>query len=124
MRIERGSIVLVVLDPTRGHEQRGTRPCVIVSDPEVSMEQRYPLIAVVPISSTLGKGVLYPVLAPGASGLRTESSALVDHLRSVDKKRVRKVYGQITASELEAIDMGLLAFLGIADNSPTSPDCN
>ncbi|TVR85113.1 MAG: type II toxin-antitoxin system PemK/MazF family toxin, partial [Trueperaceae bacterium] len=28
--IERGSVVLVDLDPTVGHEQRGLRPCVVV----------------------------------------------------------------------------------------------
>ena len=33
MRVERDSIVLVELDPTVGHEQRGVRPCLGVSDP-------------------------------------------------------------------------------------------
>ena len=53
MRLERGTLVLISLDPTRGHEQRGTRPCVVVSDAEISADQRYPLIAVVPVSGTL-----------------------------------------------------------------------
>ena len=29
--MERGDIYLVALDPTSGHEQRGTRPVLIVS---------------------------------------------------------------------------------------------
>ena len=47
MSLARGTVVLVDLEPTQGHEQQGTRPCVVV-----------------PVT-----GALYPDLAPGASGL-------------------------------------------------------
>jgi hypothetical protein len=30
--LNRGTVVLVELDPTLGHEQRGVRPCIAVSD--------------------------------------------------------------------------------------------
>ena len=40
--LERGTLVLLVLDPTVGHEQRGVRPCVAVSDPDVIADQRFP----------------------------------------------------------------------------------
>ncbi|MBI4515504.1 MAG: type II toxin-antitoxin system PemK/MazF family toxin [Deltaproteobacteria bacterium] len=33
MKLDRGSVILLDLDPTVGHEQRGVRPCVVVSDP-------------------------------------------------------------------------------------------
>lgn len=46
------------------------RPCVVVSDPEVVAAQRYPLLALVPITGRAGEGGLYPALAAGASGLR------------------------------------------------------
>jgi mRNA interferase MazF len=95
VKLERGTVALVVLDPTVGHEQRGTRPCVIVSDPDVTSDQRFGLVAVVPVSSTEGEGALYPPLAPGRSGLRKRSFALVDQIRSVDKRRVDRVFGRI-----------------------------
>ena len=37
MRLERGTVLLLDLGPTAGREQRGTRPCVVVSDPEVTV---------------------------------------------------------------------------------------
>jgi mRNA interferase MazF len=111
--LDRGMVVLVELDPTVGREQRGVRPCIAVSDPSVNAEQRFPLIAVVPITGTLGTGALYPVLKPGASGLVKESSALLDHLRSIDKRRIRRIFGRVAASELAAIDEGLELFLGL-----------
>lgn len=113
MIVDRGTIVLVELDPTVGHEQRGTRPCVAVSDPSVNAEQRFPLIAVVPVTGTQGEGALYPELAPSKSGLTKTSYALIDHLRSIDKRRIRRVFGRVTKDELSALDQGLELFLGL-----------
>lgn len=113
MKLDRGSVLLVGLDPTVGHEQRGTRPCVLVSDPDVARDQRYPLLCVLPVTTTPGEGAFYPRLSAGPSGLRRTSYALVDRIRSVDKRRARRVYGRVEPSELAAIDEGLRLFLGL-----------
>ena len=115
MTLDRGTVVLVELDPTVGREQRGVRPCVTVSDPSVNAAQRFPLIAVVPVTGTAGVGALYPALSPGPSGLTRPSYALIDHLRSIDKRRIRRAYGQVESSELAGIDEGLELFLGLTD---------
>ena len=115
MRLGRGSVVVIQLDPTVGREQRGVRPCVVVSDPDVISDQRFPLVCVVPVTGTPGQGLLYPELAPGKSGLAKRSFALIDHLRSVDKRRVRRVFGELARHEIAAIDEGLAAFLGLGE---------
>jgi mRNA interferase MazF len=116
-------LVLLGLDPTVGHEQRGMRPCIVVSDPDVVADQRFPLVGIVPVTGTPGEGALYPSLSPGKSGLTKPSYALVDHLRSVDKRRIRRVFGQVAPAELGTIDDGLLLFLGLHDRetSPSTP---
>jgi len=114
MSLARGAVVLVDLEPTKEHEQQGTRPCVVVSDQGVNSNQRFPLIAVVPVTGTPAQGALYPDLAPGASGLTKPSTALVDQVRSINKQRIRRRYGQVSAAELEAIDRGLCLYLGLA----------
>jgi mRNA interferase MazF len=88
---------------------------VIVSDPEITTDRRFPLVCVVPITGTPGEGLLYPPLAPGKSGLAKRSFALIDHLRSVDKRRVHRVFGELAADEIAAIDEGLAVFLGLTD---------
>ena len=113
MTLDRGTVVLVELDPTAGHEQRGVRPCVVVSDPSVNADQRFPLIAVVPVTGIAGVGALYPAIAPGSSGLAKPSFALVDHIRSIDKRRIRRMFGQVSPGELASIDLGLELFLGL-----------
>lgn len=100
MRLGRGAVVVVGLDPTVGHEQRGARPCIVVSDPDIASDQRFPLVCVVPITGTPGDGLLYPPLAPGKSGLAKKCFALIDHLRSIDKQRVRRVFGDFAAEEV------------------------
>lgn len=85
-----------------GHKQRGLRPCIAVSDPAVNANKRFPLIAVVPVTGT-----------PGESGLAKTSYALIDHLRSIDKRRIRRVFGRVTDDEIAAVDEGLLLFLGL-----------
>jgi mRNA interferase MazF len=111
--LDRGTVVLVELDPTVGHEQRGVRPCITVSDPTVNADQRFPLIAVVPVTGAAGSGALYPGLAAGSSGLTKASYALVDHLRSIDKRRIRRIFGRVSPNELASIDQGLELFLGL-----------
>lgn len=117
MNVDRGMVVLVELDPTVGHEQRGVRPCIAVSDPAVNSDQRFPLIAVVPVTGTPGEGALYPELSRGESGLTKTSYALIDHLRSIDKRRIRRFFGPVTREELALIDEGLELFLGL-DGEP------
>jgi mRNA interferase MazF len=115
VKLGRGAVVVVELDPTLGHEQHGVRPCIVVSDPDVISDQRFPLVCVVPVTGTPGEGLLYPPLAPGQSGLAKESFALIDHLRSVDKRRIRRVFGELPKQEIAAIDEGLALFLGLGD---------
>lgn len=123
MNLGRGAVIVVELDPTLGHEQHGVRPCIVVSDPEVISDQRFPLVCVVPITGTSGEGLLYPPLAPGKSGLAKQSFALIDHLRSIDKRRVRRVFGELAREEMAAIDEGLAVFLGLAErgHAPGEP---
>jgi mRNA interferase MazF len=114
MKLDRGTVVLLDLDPTVGHEQRGVRPCVVVSDPDVISDQRFPLLCVVPVTGTKGEGALYPTLQAGSGGLSKASYALIDHLRSVDKRRVRRVFAPLPRPEMDAVDEGLALFLGLA----------
>lgn len=76
MKLERGTLLLISLDPTVGHEQQGTRPCIAVSDASVNADQRFPLLAIVPVTGTPGVGSLYPRLTPGRELL------ILDHLQS------------------------------------------
>lgn len=115
---ERGSVVMMNLEPVLGHEQGGARPVVIVSDTELGAAQRFGTIAIVPLIRTPGQGALYPAIRPGPSGLKHVSYALTDQVRSVDKRRVGQALGAISARELLDVDRGLRHFLGLTRPPP------
>ena len=74
MKLGRGAVVVVELDPTIGYEQRGMRPCVVVSDPDVISDQRFPLVSVVPITGSLAKGSFIRLSLPATAGSRKSLS--------------------------------------------------
>jgi mRNA interferase MazF len=79
-------------------------------------------VVVVELDPTLGHEQ-HGVRPSGPSGLAKRSFALIDHLRSIDKRRIRRVFGALSAEEMAAIDEGLAFFLGIGDRLqfPGSP---
>jgi mRNA interferase MazF len=85
----------------------------VVTDPAVTEDQRFPMLAVIPLTGTPGEGALYPALRPGESGLHKPSWALIDQLRTIDKRRVNRVFGIISTDELAVIDDGMRLFLGL-----------
>ncbi|KMZ12669.1 Death on curing protein, Doc toxin [Candidatus Burkholderia humilis] len=83
--VTRGDIWLVALNPTRGSEIQKTRPCVIVSPPEIHDYLRTVIVA--PMTSN-GRQVPFriPVTFRQKDGL-----ILLDQIWTVDKVRpVRK----------------------------------
>jgi mRNA-degrading endonuclease toxin of MazEF toxin-antitoxin module len=63
----------------------------------------------VPVTGTAGVDTLYPALAAGPSGLTKSSCVLIDHMRSVDKRRIRRIFGPVLPDELAALFLGLSA---------------
>lgn len=104
----------VALDPAQGREQRGVRPAIVISESAASHHQRFPLLVVVPLTSTLSLGPLYPeIQATTQSGLKNTSAALIDQLRAVDKTRVRALYGLTEQADMARVDHALRMLLAL-----------
>jgi len=102
VEVRRFDVFLVNLDPTVGSEIRKSRPCVIVSPDEMNRHLR--TVVVAPMTTA---GRLYPTrIRTHFDG--TEGLVVVDQLRTVDKARLAKRLGALTADEAAA----LLAVLG------------
>jgi hypothetical protein len=78
-----------------------------------------------PMTGTPGEELLYPLLVPGTSGLANKSFALIDHLRPIDKRWGRRVFGELAVDEIAAIDEGSAVFRGLGDrlNGSGPPAC-
>ena len=95
--MKRGEIWLVNLDPTLGSEIKKTRPCVIVSPPELNQHLRTVMVA--PMTS---KGFAAPFRVP-VTHAGTKGLIVLDQLRSVDKQRLVKKSGQVSAKTVGTV---------------------
>ena len=92
----RGEVWLVNLDPTVGSEIKKTRPCVVVSPPELHEYLRTVLVAPMTSKSRVAPfriGVTFG----GKKGL-----ILLDQMRAVDKIRLTKRLGTLPSKTLAA----------------------
>ncbi|NRO96478.1 type II toxin-antitoxin system PemK/MazF family toxin [Paraburkholderia sp. NMBU_R16] len=92
--VVRGEVWLVALDPTLGSEIQKTRPCVVVSPPELHDHLRTVIVA--PMTSN-GKPAPYrvPVTFKRKHGL-----ILVDQIRTIDKMRLIRKEGTVSGNAL------------------------
>jgi len=95
--VKRGEIWLVNLDPTVGSEIRKSRPCVIVSPPELNRYLRTVIVA--PMTS---KGFAAPFRVP-VTHAGTKGSIVLDQLRAVDKMRLAKRLGTVSGRTLGTV---------------------
>lgn len=116
MRIRRGDIVIVDLDPTQGSEQRGTRPCLVVQN-DVGNENA-PTTIVVPFTTSFDNR-LYPfevLVSAEDCALREDSVAICSQLRTVSiDHRITENLGSIPVERMDAIDTALEYSLGLTD---------
>ena len=97
--MQRGEIWLVSLDPTAGHEQRGTRPVVIVSPAPFNQLTRTPVVLPITTGGSFARRRGFAVSLDGA-GTRTVGVIRCDQPRVLDLaarngKRLEAVPAQI-----------------------------
>jgi len=95
--VKRGEIWLINLDPTVGSEIRKSRPCVIVSPPELNRYLRTVIVA--PMTS---KGFAAPFRVP-VTHAGTKGLIVLDQLRALDKMRLAKRLGTVSGRTLGAV---------------------
>lgn len=97
--MRQGEIWNANLEPTKGSEQSGFRPVVIISGN--LLNEHLPIVIVAPLTSKVKNYKGNPILVPSkTNGLKVSSEMLVFHIRSVSKDRLIEKLGSIEPSEL------------------------
>ncbi len=108
----RGEVWLVDLDPTRGHEQAGRRPTLVISA-DLFNSGPAGLVVVLPITSR-GRRVLWHVeLLPPDGGVRVQSFIQCEAIRSISKERFVQRWGSVSASVFAEVERRLRILLGL-----------
>jgi mRNA interferase MazF len=116
MDIRRGGVVIVELDPTKGSEQRGTRPCLVVQNDVGNANA--PTTIVVPFTTSRGDK-LYPfevLVSASESPLREDSVAICSQIRTVSiEHRITDIIGSIPDARMDDVDAALEYSLGLKE---------
>lgn len=103
-----GDIIMLDLSPTKGNEQRGFRPCIVLSDTRFNTVLGLSVVA--PITNQK-KG--YPFEVGLKDGMSTTGVVLTDHLRSVDlKSRKFNIIESSPKSLLDECREYIFSFMG------------
>ena len=90
--MDRGDIYLVSLDPTSGHEQRGTRPVLIVSPSAFNRLTKTPVVLPITQGGSFARTAGFAVSLMGA-GTNTTGIIRCDQPRAMDlgSRKARKL---------------------------------
>ncbi|MFH1732002.1 MAG: type II toxin-antitoxin system PemK/MazF family toxin [Planctomycetota bacterium] len=109
-RILRGDIVWADLNPTKGHEQVGLRPVLVLSH-DVFNERSGTVIAVALTSQPQRAG--FPLtLELENPKLPKKSWAKISQIRTLSVKRLSRKIGRASAEELDLVIEGLNEIIG------------
>jgi mRNA interferase MazF len=108
LKLNRGEIYWVNLDPTVGSEIRKKRPCILVGATPVNQARH--TVVVIPVSS---KGKAHPPLTIPVSALNRKAVAVCDQIRAVDKSRLIEHAKDLSDDEITQVEQGLKRVLGL-----------
>ena len=118
MKFRKWSIWRANLDPVIGSEQGKSRPVLIISEDDIN--ELLNIVNIIPITSRKPERIVYPnevLLMEGRSGLEKESIALCHQIRTIDKRRLSKKYGQIADKDTRSKIIEAICFqLGICND--------
>lgn len=111
-QILRGEVWLVDLNPVRGREQAGKRPCLVISV-DLFNQGAAELVIALPITSK-NKGIPFHVeVNPPEAGLRMQSFIKCEDVRSISVERFERKLGAVTPETLAQVEIRLKILMGL-----------
>lgn len=113
MAVKRGEVWLADLSPTRGTEQAGVRPVVVVQTDRANPHS--PHTIVVPFTSRIRQRLLpsHVMVPAGEGGLTQDSVALAEQIRVIDHDRLIRLIGTLADVRMREVDDALRAILAL-----------
>ena len=111
---KRGEVFLVSFDPVLGAEVRKTRPALILQN---DIANRHSPLTIVSAITSHYEEPLYPaevLLRAGEGGTKVDSVALLNQIRSVDKRQLVRRLGSVSPETMHQVDRALQISLGLA----------
>jgi mRNA interferase MazF len=101
----------VDFDPSRGSEQAGHRPAVIISVD--SFNARMPVVVVAAITSKIKPALQVTVTLPAGKPLPQAGQILAFQVMTIDKQRLGKHAGRLDAAQIADLEKALRLSWGL-----------
>lgn len=111
-KIKRGDIYFADFSPAIGSEQNGERPCVVIQN-DVGNHHSPTIVVAVITSKNKNNNLPTHIELPADNGLTTISLVLLEHLRTIDKRRLIRYLGALDERRMGKIDRALAVSIGL-----------
>jgi mRNA interferase MazF len=101
--VSRGEIWLADLNPTRGHEQAGMRPVLVMSD-DIFNRGAAGLVIALPLTTTLRPIPSHIRVDPPEGGLRHPSAVLCEAVRAISTERLHERWGRVRPGTIVRVE--------------------
>ncbi len=108
----RGEVWLADLNPTRGHEQRGRRPVLIISE-DIFNKGPAELVIVLPMTSKIRGIPSHVEVTPPEGGLKSPSAIMCEAVRSISNERLSRRFRKISPTTLAEVEDRLAILIGL-----------
>ncbi len=106
IKIFRGEVYYVDLEPTKGSEMQKNRPCVVVSNNAINFNAS--VIVICPITDSYGKNSPIHILIPEKEGgLIKPSIVHCGQVRAIDKSRLGNKSGDLSEETMNEVTVGI-----------------
>jgi len=112
--IRRGELYWLDWSPSRGSEQAGRRPALILASDAANQNPRYPLTIVVALSTAQRNVLTHVIVEPNAeNGLHTRSSIKCEQVMTVSKDRLLGKIGRLVEADMARVEIALKRALSL-----------
>ena len=111
-RFRRGEIWTVDLEPVVGSEQGKARPALIIQNDIGNLYSPVLIVAALTSGEEARYDVQVAVKAP-EGGLHHNSVVLLNQIRTIDKRRVGRYWGRLSAGTMRQVDEAIKISLGL-----------
>jgi mRNA interferase MazF len=119
MRPQYGHLYVADLNPRFGIEPGKVRPVVVVQTE--ALNRSHPSTIICPLTTKVAgfANLLRVALPKGVAGLDRPSDILVDQVKAIDNRRLRRVLGPLPDPHLSELRQKLLLILDFEEESPS-----
>ncbi|TCM67342.1 mRNA interferase MazF/mRNA interferase ChpB [Acinetobacter calcoaceticus] len=109
--MERGDIYLISLDPTKGHEQQGKRPVLVISPKAFNIVTQLPIVLPITTGGKFAQNIGFSVVLKSST---TTGIVRCDQPRSLDFKARHAIY--LESIDIQVLDEVMARYLAIFED--------